>query len=215
MANPPEIIERLVETFDRNLDTYRSPSYNETELRVEFVNPFFEALGCDVTNKSGYAMAYRDVIHEDAIKVGGVTKAPDYCFRIGGMRKFFLETKRPSVNLKDDPLPAFQLRRYAWSCKLPLSILTDFENFAIYDCRSRPKNSDKASKGRITFLKYTDYLDQWDEIESIYSHEAVMQGSFDKFTASTKGKRGTGEVDSRSEERRVGKECRSRWSPYH
>ena len=23
------------------------------------------------------------------------------------------------------------------------------------------------------------------------------------------------EIDSRSEERRVGKECRSRWSPYH
>ena len=26
---------------------------------------------------------------------------------------------------------------------------------------------------------------------------------------------GTGEKSSRSEERRVGKECRSRWSPYH
>ena len=26
---------------------------------------------------------------------------------------------------------------------------------------------------------------------------------------------GTGDVSSRSEERRVGKECRSRWSPYH
>ena len=26
---------------------------------------------------------------------------------------------------------------------------------------------------------------------------------------------GTGNNDSRSEERRVGKECRSRWSPYH
>ena len=24
-----------------------------------------------------------------------------------------------------------------------------------------------------------------------------------------------GEISSRSEERRVGKECRSRWSPYH
>ena len=28
-------------------------------------------------------------------------------------------------------------------------------------------------------------------------------------------KRGENEADNRSEERRVGKECRSRWSPYH
>lgn len=29
--------------------------------------------------------------------------------------------------------PAYQLRRYAWSAKMPLSILSDFEEFAIYD----------------------------------------------------------------------------------
>ena len=50
-------------------------------------------------------------------------------------RKFFVEAKKTSVNIKDDISPAFQLRRYAWSAKLPLSILTDFEEFAVYDCR--------------------------------------------------------------------------------
>ena len=40
----------------------------------------------------------RDVIHEDAIKISGATKAPDYCFRFGGVRKFFLETKKPSID---------------------------------------------------------------------------------------------------------------------
>ena len=49
-------------------------------------------------NEQGYAEAYKDVIHEDAIKVSTGTKAPDYCFRIGGTRKFFLEAKKPSVN---------------------------------------------------------------------------------------------------------------------
>ena len=34
------------------------------------------------------------------------------------------KAKKPAVNLKADPEPAFQLRRYAWSGKLPLSILT-------------------------------------------------------------------------------------------
>jgi len=82
------------------------------------------------SNRGGAPEAYKDVVHEDAIKVGGAHKAPDYGFRIGGQRKFFVEAKKPSVNLMDDPLPAFQLRRYAWSARLPLSILTDFEEFA-------------------------------------------------------------------------------------
>ena len=80
---PPEVLT-LVERFDRNRDAYKSGQYNETQLRQEFLDPFFEALGWDMNNKQGYAEAYKDVIHEDAIKIGGATKAPDYCFRIGG-----------------------------------------------------------------------------------------------------------------------------------
>jgi len=103
MAQAPQTIVHLVETFDRSLDAYHSDQYNETQLRREFIDPFFEALGWDIANKSGNAQAYKDVIHEDAIKIGGFTKAPDYCFRIGGTRKFFLEAKKPSVDIKGDP----------------------------------------------------------------------------------------------------------------
>lgn len=76
------------------------------------------------------------------------------------------------VNLKDDPEPAYQLRRYAWSAKLPLSILTDFEEFAVYDCRVRPHQADKPSKARTKYWRYTDYADHWDEIASIFSYDA-------------------------------------------
>lgn len=93
----PDIIARLVEQFDRNRDDYRSGRYNETQLRREFLDPFFDALGWDVSNRSGHADAYKDVIHEDAIKIGSATKAPDYCFRIGRERKFFLEAKKPAI----------------------------------------------------------------------------------------------------------------------
>jgi len=173
----------------------KSQSYNETQVRREFLDPFFEALGWDIANKQGHAEAYKDVIHEDAIKIGGNTKAPDYCFRIGGARKFFLEAKKPAVNVKDEIPPAYQLRRYAWSAKLPLSILTDFEEFAVYDCRTRPNPSDKSSTGRILYLTYRDYLGRWDEIASIFTKEAVLKGSFDKY-AVTDRKRGTATVDA-------------------
>lgn len=194
MAAPKEIVD-LVERFDNNLASYKSGHYNETQVRREFVDPFFKALGWDVDNEQGFAEAYKDVIHEDAVKVGTTTKAPDYSFRIGGQRKFFLEAKKPSVDIKDDIHPAFQLRRYAWTMKLPLSVLTDFEEFAVYDCNVKPDKTDKASNARIFYLNYKDYLTRWDEISGIFSKNAVLKGSFDKYAADKKSKRGTSAVD--------------------
>jgi hypothetical protein len=141
MSSAPSRIVELVETFDRNIETYHSQQYNETQLRREFIDPLFEELGWDVSNKQGYAQAYKEVIHEDAVKVGTATKAPDYSFRIGGARKFFLEAKKPSIDIRGDPHPAYQLRRYAWSAKLPLSILTDFEEFTV-----EPPSEDKRKR---------------------------------------------------------------------
>ena len=194
--NVPDRVKELTETFDYNLESYKKGIYNETQVRREFIDPFFEELGWDVANKKGYAEAYKDVIHEDAIKVGGVTKAPDYCFRVGGARKFFLEAKKPSVNIQEDIHSAYQLRRYGWSAKLPLSILTDFEEFAVYDCRVKPVKTDKGSHSRILYLKYTDYADRWEEIAGIFSRDAILKGSFDKFAESNKIKKGTTEVDA-------------------
>ncbi|MBI5797074.1 MAG: N-6 DNA methylase [Planctomycetes bacterium] len=196
MSVPQELLE-LVERFNTNREAYRSGQYNETQLRREFIDPFFQLLGWDVNNEKGYAEAYKDVIHEDSIKIGGLTKAPDYCFRIGGVRKFFVETKRPSVNIKEDIDPAFQLRRYAWSAKLPLSILTDFEEFAVYDCRVKPSKTDKASTARIMYVgNCAEFTQHWDEIASIFSRDAVLKGSFDRYAESSKAKKGTAEVDT-------------------
>ena len=64
---------------------------------------------------------------------------------MGGTRKFFLEVKKPAVWIKEDVGLAYQLRRYAWSAKLPLSILTDFEEFAVYDCRHYPRRQGAVS----------------------------------------------------------------------
>src|SRR5438034_4272337 len=188
-------IRELTERFERNKDAYRSPQYNETELRREFLDPFFKALGWDIDNEQGYAEAYKDVIHEDAIKVGEATKAPDYCFRIGGARKFFLEAKKPAVDIKHDVSPAFQLRLCAWTTKLPLSILSDFEEFAVYDCRVKPDQKDSAAVARILFIPCGEYAERWDEIASVFSRDAVLKGSFDKYAESNKAKRGTADVD--------------------
>jgi len=45
MAEAPKRICELAETFDRHIEAYRSQQYNETQLRREFIDPFFEELG--------------------------------------------------------------------------------------------------------------------------------------------------------------------------
>ncbi len=189
-------VRKLVELFRYNIDVYKRPTYNETQTRQEFINPFFEALGWDVSNRQGYAEQYKEVVHEDTIKVGRSTPAPDYSFRIGGQSKFFVEAKKPAVNIKEDVSPSYQLRRYAWSAKLPLSVVTDFEEFSVFDCRIKPNQKDKSSVGRIAYYTFEEYLDKFDEIYDVFSKEAVLKGSFDRYAESTKGKKGTAEVDS-------------------
>ena len=86
MLEAPAAIKKLVKKFNRNLDAYKNLAYKEEQLKQEFINPFFKTLGWDVDNVTGTAPQYRDVIFEDSIKVGGGTKAPDYCFTLAGKR---------------------------------------------------------------------------------------------------------------------------------
>ena len=128
------------------------------------------------------------------LKIGGKTKAPDYSFTLHGQRIFFLEAKKPAVDIVNDKSPAYQLKRYAWSGKLALSVLTDFEHLAIYEAKSRPKKTDSTKIGRVKLYHYTDYIEKWEEIYNLLSKDAVLKGSFDRF-ASKKVKKGTSEVD--------------------
>lgn len=191
-----EKIKNLIQTFKENIEQYKLVTYKEAQVRKEFIDKFFVALGWDVNNDSGFAEQYKEVVNEDAIKIGGNTKAPDYSFRIGGKRIFFVEAKKPSVKIKEDAEPTFQLRRYAWNAKIPISILTDFEEFAVYDCRLKPSTKDNASVARTLLINYDQYLEQFDTIWEIFAKEAVLRGSFDKYVESSKGKKGTSEVDS-------------------
>lgn len=188
MPKCPDAILRLVERFQKQSDQVLSPDYNETQLRIDFVNPMFAELGWDMANAAGYAEQYREVVHEDRVKVAGQTKAPDYSFRIGGHRKFFLEAKKPAVNIRGNWEPAYQLRRYAWSAKLACSVLTDFEEFAVYDSRIQPKLFDKASIARREFISYTDYESKWDFISGTFSKDAVLRGEFDRYCEAKKGR---------------------------
>ena len=191
-----QIIKDLVARFKQNEKSYTSLIYDESNTRTDFIDKFFEALNWDVRNDNGFAERFREVVREDKVVINGQTKAPDYSFRLGGQKIFFVEAKKPSVNIKDDIAPAYQLRRYAYTAKLPLSILTDFEEFAVFDTKIKPNPNDKASAARIQYMRYDQYEENFDYLWNTFSKEAVQTGSFDQYCESGKNKRGTSEIDN-------------------
>jgi hypothetical protein len=190
-----DAVARLCQYFATNRQSFLAPNLKEAQVRQSLIDPFFEALGWDVRNDSMTAPQYREVIPEDSLEVEGQQKAPDYTFRVGTLAKFYVEAKKCGVNISADPGPAYQLRRYGFSARLPLSILTDFDELGVYDCAARPLPTDKASRARILYFGFAEYPDRWREIWDVFSREAVWSGKFDQYAAS-KRKRGTSEVDS-------------------
>ena len=198
MSVNPTILD-LIRRFDDNAAEYRGPAYNETETRREFIDPLFKALGWDVDNTQGYSEKYKEVVHEARVTVGGRVKAPDYAFRVGGRPVFFVEAKRPGVTLhagREADEAAFQVRRYAWSAKLPVSVLTNFAEFALYDCRSKPARSEGAGIGRVAYYTHAQFPDVWDDLSGLLAPEAIRKGALDRFIASEKATRGTLAVDA-------------------
>ena len=179
-----ELISEKVEQFKAKYNEYKRISYNETEVRVDFVNPFFKALGWDIDNEAGLPQHLREVTHEATVLVDEdgkkKGKKPDYAFRIGTESLYYLETKKPSVDITADNAPAFQLRRYGWSGNLKVSVLTNFTDLYIYDCTIRPLESDKLTTAMIAHYHYTEYVEKIDEIYGLLSKEAVQTGHFNE-----------------------------------
>lgn len=164
----PDDLYKLIEKFDRD-----KPD-SETELRDWYVDPLFDALGWDLQAKQQVRKEPSITVREEGLER---KKRPDYSFHIGNARHFFVETKMPHINLERNRIPAYQLRRYGWNGKTPVSVLTDFEEFSVYDCRIEPEWNDPANKARLRYYHYGDYIDKWDELESRFSRDAVAGGA--------------------------------------
>lgn len=176
-------ISELVSNYIKNEKYYKSAKYNETQLRTDFLDPLFESLGWDIKNANGKITHEREVLVEEGLKasVNSTTKKPDYTFRLFSERKYFLEAKKPSVDISSDANPAKQIRRYGFTAKLKISVLSNFEYLAIYDCSTPVKENDHVNNSRINIYHYTEYEEKFDEIAEQLSRESVYSGNFDEY----------------------------------
>jgi len=169
-------IEALVTKFKQGYDTYLKADYGETNVRTEFIDPFFEALGWSMSESREVYREARQKIEKkahEAVKSG----RPDYEFLPNTSVRFYVEAKKPSVNLREDNRPAYQIRSYGWSADMPVCVLTDFEELVIYNTRLRPNETDKADYALLRRYTYTDYVAKWQDITDLLSKTAVQQGS--------------------------------------
>lgn len=174
-------LERLAASFAANEDEYTSPAYPEAQVRLDFIDPFFRALGWDIENRANLPYSKRDVIVERGAEEG----RPDYTFRIDGAPRFFVEAKAPHEKLENHVL---RTKRYAWSTKQVFAVvLTDFEEFQFYDASLEPDPKHPLYGQRID-LRYPKYLDHIDRLWQL-SRECVAAGSIDTLLIPDREKR--------------------------
>lgn len=175
-------IHALVEKYESNRDFYRTPKFNETQVRNEFLDPLFEILGWDIRNTSGKKTNEREVLLEESLKANAAThsKKPDYTFRLFGERKFFLEAKKPCVDISTYDNPAKQVRRYGYTANLKISALSNFEDLYIYDTSYKVEDGDTLPKARIKAYHYTDYENVAEELLELVGKESVYTGHFEE-----------------------------------
>jgi type I restriction-modification system DNA methylase subunit len=166
--------EKLIRRFESDRDHYLSKGYSEAQARVDFITPFFKALGWDVENEAALPHHSREVLVEAAEDTGG---RPDYSFRTAGQTRFFVEAKAPSEEL-DTARHIIQAKTYAWNTKqVFFVVLTDFIEFRFYDASIRPDDR-KPDEGLLLKLKYTEYVLKATKLWE-FSRERVAAGSLD------------------------------------
>ncbi len=184
-------IAELVQGFATHIKALKSPETKEAAIRQAYIDPFWRALGWDVGDGLQRGPALADVIIENTVETAEVTglhnRAVDYLFRVNGFPRFVVEAKRPVVDIDQDKDAIFQAKRYAWNKTIPFAILTDFEQFRLYDCTLKPIHNDPY-RGLVKefALEYGNYTTQWEELVATFGREAVEGGSLERLLAQVK-----------------------------
>lgn len=141
-------IAQLVARY-KALSPRQRKEYNESATRQGFILPLFRALGWNTDDTD-------EVRPEEQVSRGFV----DYAFRIGGVAKFFLETKKIPEDL-GDPRWARQAINYAWTKGVTWAVLCDFEELKVFNAEVRESDPRQA-----IFLQFTadTYLSDFERL---------------------------------------------------
>ncbi len=188
MPDRPMTIDDLVRGFAQHIRELKGPDYLEARVRSQYIDPFWRLLGWDVDNRAQLGPADAEVIMEPTVDVADGqrlrARRPDYIFRLNGFPRFVVEAKKPAVDLDADHDAIYQAKRYAWSSTIPFAVLTDFEQFRLFDTTLKPILTAPV-RGLIDDfrLDFHQYPAQWDVLTATFGREAVAGGSLERLRA--------------------------------
>jgi hypothetical protein len=187
-------IDDLVNDFHKA--DLKQVGYKEDWARSDYIEPLFKLLGWSRLKASELTNQSTGYIRQSTQQVEGTLKEPDYGFYVDGALRFFVEAKKPAVNLAKDKGPAFQLRRYSWNARHPIGITTNFRELCVYGTRRQPEPTDGARVGRIEYLTCDEFADRWEWLEAHLALGAVRFGSLERLEGEAATAKKTKPVDS-------------------
>lgn len=168
----------LVERYQKAKDNGQLQNASEATMRA-WIDELLSLFDWDVQNtqqvltEHSLSQTERSRLHE----IGSSNTRPDYTLVNGNVKLVFVDAKSLDVNIKEDKNIAFQIRSYGWSIRAPYSVVTNFEELAIYDCSIMPNIEDEACVARRYLLQYSQYEEMADILDTFLSRVNVINGN--------------------------------------
>lgn len=172
-------LSQLVSKFREAVNNGQLDNTSEETMRG-WINELLSLFGWDVKNtkqvhqERTLSKEQRELLGE----IGSHNIRPDYTLVNGSVKLAFVDAKDLDVDIHTNKSAAFQIRSYGWSIGAKFSILTNFREFAIYDCTARPNIEDTASFARTFYFTYDEYEDNYDTIRRFLDRDCVVTGDF-------------------------------------
>lgn len=186
-------VQELARNFAAHQVRYLAASYQEAEARVDLIDTLLMALGWDVRHEQQRNPYQQEVRIERHVLVRGAKRRADYALFIQPefqRERLFIEAKRPAHALKNADY-YFQAIRYAFSRGHALTVLTNFRELHVLDCRAKPDINTVLNRCLKAF-DLADYADEnkFAELYYLLSRDAVAAGALEQFAASFVTRRG-------------------------
>ncbi len=173
-----ENFQRLVERYQDAKKKGQLQGSSEATMRT-WIDELLSVFGWDVQNTQQVLTEHTLGKDEKAKlhQIGSTNTRPDYTLVNGGVMVAFVDAKSLAVNIENDKEVAFQIRSYGWSIGAPFSIVTNFEQIAIYDCSQMPYITDGANCARLYYLTVDQFVGNFEILRAFLSRDNVLSGN--------------------------------------
>ena len=171
-------LQSLVDRFQAAKTNLQLKNSSEATIRA-WIDELLSIFGWDVQNtqqvqtEHSLGRSEKERLHG----IGSANTRPDYTLVNGNVPLAFIDAKSLDVDIEHDKDAAFQIRSYGWSIGAPFSIVTNFEQMAVYDSSVMPNVNDGADFARTFYFTCDKYIEKFDILQAILLRCNVIAGN--------------------------------------